>query len=179
MLLLKVKIKKQNPALDHVRKVAKMLTAGPWARISSWVSWEDTLASFPHTSVEPDHISELGCSLPGRYTQEEGLAFLRATNWVQSFQIVEVGSGVWGGIKSEDFSVEVSRPGRNDLLGGAAGSDSKQSQTEAMESPRNARALSSSKLWPTQAGSTAGPDPAETRQYGRVANFSCCARGKT
>lgn len=43
-----------------------------------------------------------------------------------------MGSGVWGGVKSEDFSVEVSRPGRNDLLGGAVGSDSKQSQTEAM-----------------------------------------------
>ena len=48
---------KQNPPLDHVRKVDKMLTAGPSARTSSWVSWEDRLASFPHTSVEADRIS--------------------------------------------------------------------------------------------------------------------------
>lgn len=39
---------------------------------------------------------------------------------------------MWSGVKSEDFSVEVSRSGRNDLLGGSVGSDSKQSQTEAM-----------------------------------------------
>ena len=44
------------------------------------------------------------------------------------------GGGEWGGglgVKSEDYPVEVSRPGKDDLIVEAVGSDSKQSQLGA------------------------------------------------
>lgn len=71
------------------------------------------------------------------------------------------------GVKSEDCSMEVSRPGQDDLIADAVGSDSKQRQMEEMGETQEV--LNTSKPYgrPSQSESTTEPEHVKKDQTGK------------